>query len=115
MIKVGPERDKVIAELRGELCHHPKIKEVGCKVEKPIARICEDECKCLFYHIKPYSTSIVHAMELWEEMPTGTQLSKNPNGATVRVKHGHHYKDYIVYKGDTEADAISGAYLKWKQ
>ncbi len=46
MIPAGVERDKVIAELRESYSS-----EFGANAAR-----------------KPYSTSIVHAMELWEEM-----------------------------------------------
>ncbi len=132
MDKVGIERDKRIAELMGWVVKERIINRRGwdctveceSKTEKQIAsygwhrreRYSEDGRQ--WKAIKPYSTSIAHAMELWDEMK---EAGEHPclgvrvdgwifcNTMTDRLKVEN---DTI---GENEADAISGAWLKWKE
>ena len=115
MKPAGIERDKQIAGLRGTLCSHPYMHEIGCQVKAPSSEICEDKCGCLFYQVKPYSTDISAAMELWEEIPQNSQMMKNPDGVTVIVYTNWQIHKRLKYKGEDTADAISGAWLKWKE
>jgi len=105
------ERDREIAEIRGECEHYWGTREYDCT-------LCETyKCKCDQFAgsiKKPYSTSIVHAMELWEEMKAEWGMPK------LEVLHGNRaecsaWHEGIIYEGETEADAISGAWLKWKR
>jgi hypothetical protein len=125
MIKpVGIERDKQIAEVRGDEvfieCHHDLIPcdciweptRTECGMESP--ETCKDR---QVYDPKPYSTDISCAMELWEEMK-GAGLfivlcnpEKGDILCSVQDTHGEEY----YHEGETEADAISGCFLKWKK
>lgn len=98
MKPTGPERDRKIAKIRGEhyQCtmtpHERKLKS-----------------------IKPYSTNISAAMELWEEMKGAGELYLSYDEETRCICHIWSGGNCIVeYWADTEADAISGAYLQWK-
>ena len=115
MIPAGPERDKVIAELRGE-CAHEALAKV---VDSHDYYDCH-KCSKMFLpyknYIKPYSTGIATSMELWEEMKGA--------GATLTLECEETWVQVIAVFGnhptargaaETEADAISGAWLKWKE
>lgn len=114
MIPVGIERDRRIAELRGE--KEDRLEDYLC-----------DRCyrmegcvSCDNYGHSPYSTDIACAMELWEEMK-GVMAVKLEAWSGVDHKQiiDCYYKptpnSYECYSGDTEADTISGAWLKWKE
>jgi hypothetical protein len=126
---VGPERDKQIAELRGEYkCMHD-MRPRGLPPEANIADMCEKnsicwpthcfEGVCLIWKVKPYSTDISCAMELWEEMieselqfyidanKTHSSVWMLDEGIGDRIM----LNEVVPYN---LADAISGAYLKWK-
>jgi hypothetical protein len=108
--------DKRIAELRGEECWND---------DNPNWSFCDTTCdKCNTPMAKPYSTDIRYAMELWGEMKAaGMSLQLNSYGDIVRCVL---YKPYVTTKGNrlkelyadashTEAEAIAGAYLKWRE
>ncbi|KKM90519.1 hypothetical protein LCGC14_1237790 [marine sediment metagenome] len=133
MIPAGVERDKVIAELRGEKsCMYYSGFPVdisgdaeGCTNDSIAWPDCDN---CLMFSYKPYSTDIATAMTLETEMVN--------NGLTVTIaasKWGDGYKaDATLFEngvGKTSyyvskeletiekaiADAISGAWSKWKE
>jgi hypothetical protein len=87
----GPERDKEIAILRGEA--------------EP----------------KPWSTDISVAFELWEEMKGASRYVKlyisdvKKSGIYMFFEGKTDNEGWkITHVGKDEADAISGAYIKWK-
>jgi hypothetical protein len=112
---VGPERDKQIAELRGECQYYWGIPKYNCTLADSYSCSCEH---FIGSTDKPYSTDIACAFELWEEMKgtgkVGIAYDNNSiakeDGILCYYGHGIHYGDYI---GASEADAISGAYVKW--
>lgn len=121
MIPAGIERDKQVAELRGDdrVCGFDT-----CAYMMSPAHDCDD---CQYLIDKPYSTDISCAMELWEEMKQGgcnlylhynaaDAAPKSIRGIAVEViKPSYKINDLEWVKGETEADAISGAWLKWKE
>ncbi len=117
MIPAGIERDKIIAEIKDEVKH-------TCHAHHMIARRCPttgvnycERMKCEYWRYKEYSTDIATAMELWEEM----------KAAGISIELSYHDKWGIICRfvsdrptiytsgGKTEADAISGAWLEWKE
>ena len=101
MIPAGPERDRAIAELRHEQIAHEPIP--GMYVEM---------------HAKPYSTDIATAMELWEEMKGAGYVALTTLGSGFPIYcHLHEDSTGIIYdlEAKTEADAISGDWLQWKE
>lgn len=131
MNKVGPERDKVIAELADDDLSHTFIPHPGqglvagmvcryCDIPQTSVTMRDESTLECNKRIKPYSTDIACAMELWEEM----------KGAGYNLELSFHNKWGIICRfvtkhpdntvcftagGETEADAISGAWLKWKE
>lgn len=100
---VGVERDKQIAELRGDRQIH------------------EDNKYRYYYKDKPYSTDIATAFELWEEMKGASRYVKlyisdvKKSGIYMFFEGKTEDDDWkITHVGETEADAISGAYEKWR-
>ena len=128
-MKPGVERDKVVAELRGDkpdiICHLPT--EADCPYYGHVGEEdCPDKCEYLKPDYKPYSTDIACAFELWEEMKGAI---RNSSASVLRlnidtisylicctVLESHMGKPSKLGKclAETEADAISGAWLKWK-
>ena len=114
MTPAGPERNKRIAELRGEeiVCiHRSPTHRTGCVYND----ICE---RCFrFESDKPYSTDISAAMELWDEMKEWGKQSPD----LLRLEFIPVIDACLCYigqigcEGKDEADAISGCYLKWKE
>jgi hypothetical protein len=106
----GVERDKQIAELRGD----KKLQHMTMFAGRP---------EKVDWYYKPYSTDIATAMELWEEMK-GANL--RPSLTVYTSDDGEHklacearlIADKPITRwreiGETEADAISGAWLKWR-
>ncbi len=127
MIPAGPERDKVIAEMRGDkagLCEDGGLNEYydgyicDCGYKGEWGDYPEHDIP-----VKPYSTDIAYAMELWEEMKKVGDVELD-----FKIRQGNCYcrlgiggepsDDYdieIVNIVETEADAISGAWLKWRE
>ena len=124
MIKAGPERDKKIAELQGDKqgeCDDRSYEEYfngwiceTCRQTGSWNNLGEHDIP-----IKPYSTSIVHAMELWEEMKGAGSLELETFDKSlihsVRCTLELPEEVYFYHEAETEADAISGAYLLWKE
>lgn len=110
MKPAGIERDKQIAEMRGEVCAF-YVKKVVC------ASACESPNECDHPLIKPYSTDISAAMELWEEMKAAVLFvvlcnpEKGDILCSVQDTHGEEY----YAEAETESDAISGAWIRWKE
>lgn len=112
----GPERDKKIAELRGSKLADPMNKCIARSLDRCPQEAreeqCPDDCRFLKSNYDPYSTSIVHALDLLDEMRNagctfkiwmdGTGFSIERNG-----KPGERVKEL--------ADAISRCYLSWKE
>lgn len=143
----GIERNREIAKKRGKnKCIHDERPE-GLPPEANITDMCDSnsiawpthchEDFCLTWQIKPYSTDIATAMELWEEMfevesTWELRLKKYCSGtahpnqglfvSTVLKKRAWEEMFEIVKfisepnssSGGSAADAISGAWLKWK-
>lgn len=113
---VGIERDKQIAELkgltvidvnqRGNRQYQYKTGPGGYGKGFPRKKV------------PPYSTDISCAMELWEEMKgkfPSMHLSYMPDkSCRVYLKYEDMRGPIIYEGGETEADAISGAYVKWR-
>jgi hypothetical protein len=103
--------NKRIAELRRE-------EKDYCEIERCMHGMssCDD---CQFADYKPYSTDIACAMELWEEMArewhevTLIRTFRMPDiWITVCLCDDN---DLVhEHRGETEAEAIAGAWLKWK-
>jgi hypothetical protein len=143
MIPAGPERDKRIAELRGEHWHEDGV--IYCEVDgMKLLWGCAIACSCgntgYIWHrgqkindkgewdyavnrinepmqcesiIKPYSTDISAAMELWGEM---REAGIKPWLCNVDKIVLCTTADKDSYReATTEADAISGAWLKWRE
>ena len=118
MIPAGVERDRVIAELRGIECVYLVRNDinyyVGCTFldGKAECKNCRHETFCY----KPYSTDIATAMELWEEMKgAGNPPYLICSGAGYVECYLHINGEQLVHTAGTEADAISGAYLRWRK
>jgi hypothetical protein len=125
MIPAGPERDRRIAELRGDKCTQYSMTPIEFGTSGPACRYNSiafpDDCRregesyCLGYEDKPYSTDITTAMELWDEM---VKDGLYPVLRTIEIDHGEiGYRMCAgeVYEGWSKADAISGCYLEWKE
>lgn len=129
MKQAGPERDKVIAELRGD-CYHDY--ELTRESDFPDEDAHIWTCKlCLHDEYtwgrrpehpgngKPYSTDIATAMTLWEEMKGEALMLALDYAKSSKIKciffEDSSVDVYYHENCETEADAISGAWLKWKQ
>ena len=123
MIPAGIERDKIIAEIKDEVKH-------TCHAHHMIARRCPttgvnycERMKCEYWRYKEYSTDIATAMELWEEMKAAgvmltLQYHKNSGiGCRLSLTNEEAFFDRASMSSyaETEADAISGAWLEWKE
>jgi hypothetical protein len=131
----GPERDKQIAELRGDTYQHKNCAigpqdlsdcpdYVGTVEAEPL---CPDNCEHNVYYGNPktYSTDISCAMEL--DLWPIFAISFRFDGAVIALNLGNdgiiEYVAPISWKvgkrtrtqGEIMADAISGAWLKWRQ
>jgi hypothetical protein len=116
MKPAGPERDREIAEVRGDF-------DNGCG--KPhFYRDCDNNCfncatRKAFKLDKPYSTDIACAMEL--ELPCNKyhELTyKKSDGFFVEIWHQSKLiftSEVNISEAIAKADARSGAYLKWKE
>ena len=124
----GPERDREIAEIK-----YPDMEYVEQNHRGVMMGFMRDPNIKKGYgygnprhKVKPYSTSIAHAMELWEEMKGAVkessigQLSLELNTTSFLINcqiietHINKPTKHVNHKGNTEADAISGAWLKWR-
>jgi hypothetical protein len=115
MIEAGPERDKYIAELRGEKCTRLFIEDDPCN----------QDCKLFWdnrcplpndYECKNWSTNRNDAWELWDEMKENlrqVELIYAPANF-ICVLYSYEWKS-IYFDGKDEADAISGAYIKYME
>lgn len=132
MIPAGPERDKVIGIDRGDKpsdiwncsCGGVMFNVQQVDWHRKFCRKGKLKPKSKF---KPYSTSIVHAMELWEEMKANIKDSSigllSLKIATTSIlivcemfeSHINNPSVLARHQAETEADAISGAWLKWKE
>ena len=122
MKSIGIERDKQIAEVKGEKCEYEctnDYNEERCIIHTFIPNIGCKACPDLRY--KPYSIDISTAMELWEEMHKAgliVEMFQRIDGMfLIRLgeKGDHQWADHVLDKfGDTASSAISGAWLKWK-
>ena len=118
MIKAGPERDKVIAEIRGDAVGGF---DEGCNAKPYSDTICGVSCaNCDYWGIKPYSTDIATAMEL--ELPTNyyeiTRRGKKVKAAcwvTHNPEGFHHESEWHDTEAAAMSDARSGVWLKWKE
>jgi hypothetical protein len=136
MKPAGAERDRDIAEVRGDEvfieCHHDLIPcdciweptKTECLMDSP--ETCRDR---QIYPPLPYSTDISCAMELWEEMHNSWQTSTWVIDTKCWEETGHcwakvrqwwkeiEHESQRKHKSLSEAmaDAISGAWLKWKK
>jgi len=117
----GIELDRAIAEMRGEKsCMHYSgfplgVSEdsEGCTNDSIAWPDCEN---CLMFSHKPYSSSIVHAMELMNEMILEwdfVDISSCQRGHVVNLVRN--LENFHNTHGRTMAEAISGAWYKWKQ
>lgn len=118
---VGRERDRQIVELKG-LCWHETEDAYTCKHCGMKALMSLDSNTAWNREINPYySTSLTNAWELWEEMKKEKDtMALDLNYDSCRTKD----KSYEVlcekelseslFRGTTEADAISGAWVEWK-
>jgi hypothetical protein len=132
MKPAGPERDREIAEVRGFTVREVNVRgKFQYCIPRGPAGYGRGYPRC---PVPKWSTDIAAAMELWEEMKNGrgdsiplkkrvisVRLEYNigyashPDGIIgVRIVMPGDESDVINYRGKTEADAISGAYLKWK-
>ncbi len=114
--------DREIAKLKG-ICAHETLETVVDSHDY------YDCCKCskrflpFKNYVKPYSTDIATAMELWEEMKAAgvmltLQYHKNSGiGCRLSLTNEEAFFDRASMSSyaETEADAISGAWLKWKR
>lgn len=111
MIPVGPERDRLIC--------WTKLKEVPIDERRPYCTKCNPECD--FYNL--YSTDITAAMRLlpdllWDgyQLTVQQNLTRTELSATfiqyTQIKYQAEGCDFI---NEVIADAISGAWLKWKE
>lgn len=132
MKTAGPERDREVAIARNDCCVNG-VYVALCTPCIPTIPECDGGCT----EPKPYSTDITAAMELWEEMFTPQfhnlcvwdihvsgfcPSQSNPKhyfSANIKNKH-----DQFKYRtgnvrhatvNEAMADAISGAYLKWRK
>jgi hypothetical protein len=93
MIPAGPERDKRIAELRGVYFGNVLMQS-------------------------EWSTDAPTALELFKEMPEGTCLEITKNGFTCGKIYDHGIACTWcewAHEAPTIADAVSGAWLKWRE
>ena len=121
MKPAGPERDRGIAEVRGDEGEERWSCSCGGTMYNKAqvhwhSRGHSDEYIVTQYtKHKPYSTDISAAMELWRDLPRGCTLYKGAKSFIVRIyKTNYPSRWECRHEGETEADAISGAYLKWK-
>jgi hypothetical protein len=130
MIPAGEERDKRIAEIRGDTCIAYSVVPIKIHTAGPACMkksIAFPDChNCLMFLYPKYSTDINAAMELWEEMKSEIKgESLNSKGELYLSFNNPDFMGPInceiidmgrilSSRGDTEADAISGVYLKWK-
>jgi hypothetical protein len=128
MIPAGRERDKRIAELKGYIWHDipadakgenagrvlapPNLKNSGW-VPPPKGKVPE------LIFVPKYSTDDAIALELWDEL---IKIGLMPVIRTIEIDHGEIGFRVIVgnktgetHEGWTLADAISGAYLNYKE
>lgn len=121
MISAGPERDKRIAELKGRCLHKntENYQEFGMEIIHYIRCLdCRDSNVSLYEKQKPYSTDITCAMGLWDEMAKAGLM---PVIKTIWIDHGElGYRvscegGHFMHEAWDMADAISGAWLKWKE
>ena len=125
MIPAGIDRDKRIAEIRGELGEC-----IGISCPFPINgnKCVERGNACGHRAFIPYSTDITAAMELLQEMASNgilTAIVTCPwgNGHKTDItmsKNGKGKIGYFVGEEhptitETTSDAISGCYVKWKE
>ena len=127
MIPVGPERDKMIAELKGI---------VSCDKYKHfhgngfVKGNCDhDNCMPDFYYPRKYSTDTTWAMKLLPDhfeitvfksdtlgfCACVTFYKEGPSWSGIRTKLAIFESDYKSKKEWAIADAISGAWLKGAQ
>ena len=102
----GPARDREIAVLRGDDCI-ADVEEIGCRGN---CTVCDN------WAYKPYSTDISAALELWGEMKASgkaVELSSHSEWGMI-CRFVSDKPTIYSASGETEADAISGAYLKWR-
>jgi hypothetical protein len=123
MKPAGADRDREIAEIRGD---KPEcIPEPWKSNEHAICSRAISCDVCTKKRDKPYSTDIAAAFELWEEMKAWAR--KQPHAydgeiASIQAEMEGtlcilwtELTTPIYYRAETEADAISGAWLKWKE
>jgi hypothetical protein len=124
MKPAGPERDREVAEVRGYKVREGETNYKGNKRKIKQMRIMTKEKPYLKSHARwvplaKYSTDIAAAMELWEEMKGAgyvkleAPFTSSLHGAVNCCFWPKNKGMFNIY-GKTEADAISGAYLKWK-
>ncbi len=128
MIPAGPKRDKVIAETKGgyKTCEAPIIVNHRCNSNG--LKQCEKR-KCEHYKHKPFSSDILCAMELWDEMLTSDRIGferwrantwKGERGYRARIENVWTSIEILTHNkhktlNEALADAISGAWLKWRE
>lgn len=137
MIPAGIERDKRIAELRGECIHMPDQDSFNPHSSTATCFLCAEEFDALMvYELhsedviftnvnQKYSTDIAAAMELWNEireaLRNGSEMKPRlylESGTIwVACEMWDVRPDKMRHKhlAETEADAISGCYLKWRE
>ncbi len=120
MIPVGPERDKAILIAMG-------YKEVDapkywhCDSESGLVKYQgtdNEDWICPRCMLRPYSTDISCAMKLWEEMKEKSHemyIIHRYGMVSCKVWSKNEPNPKFYFVGKTEADAISGAWLKWKE
>ncbi len=109
----GPEKNREIAELRYGVCRVINEPEYHgrCINKGGVSHDCVKP-RCIYRRtgIKPYSTSIVYAMELAREM--------HSSGDKTADQLLHDAWNWWMAGDDSSlqelADAISGAWLKWR-
>jgi hypothetical protein len=111
--------DKRIAEIRKDefVCTLPEDAFMCPNWSEWADKKCEHPCD--YKGALPYSTDIRYAMELWEEMKAANAILELCTTGGYK-NTGIACKVYIagkmfLYKAETEAEAIAGAYLKWRE
>jgi hypothetical protein len=116
MIPAGPERDLAILKTKGYI-EVPAPDFWSCDSKIGLQR--ENDLICPVCMLTPWSTDITAAMILWAEMREAKQwpsLNVMGTGDVVLCYLAvTDDEDMIEYQAETEADAISGCYLKWKE
>ena len=107
MTPVGPERNKRIAEMI--------YGNASIALDGKTVLVNKEPDRDGHYgssHAPNWSTDISAAMKLWDEMKESYKVQLIADGP---ISIYCLLTQSIRYLGETEADAISGCYLKWKE